>query len=856
MGAGPLTAQRKRFAIVSAVYNVAAYLDDFIRSIDEQSFPHDQLEVVMVDDGSTDDCLSRLNDWAAARPGVVTVLHQSNGGQASARNHGLTRATAEWVTFIDPDDMVEPGYLDAVHRLIDRFPGVPLVAANRWYLEEATGELRDGHPLRSMFADGDKKVELDRFPQYFWHHVGAGFFRLDDIRRLDLTFDTRVWPTFEDAHFSVRYQLGTSQSMILAASARYLYRRRADNSSTLQTSDQRPEKFTNVPRYGYLDVLERAREQLGFVPEWLQNLMLYELSWYLSAENRAAGSRTAAQGEVGAEFVRLVTEVRRYLDSEVIESFRVRPLSRLTRDLLLHAFSGPRWHSPYVRLDRYDRRHQDVRLVYRYVGEPPTEAVLLRGLPATGVRATTRELWYFGQVLMRERIIWMPANGTLRVQLNGVSMPLVRRDPEPQPTYLRPAAARKVLGVSPATPAKDRLRKRRASAAERQAKRLKRQAGRRWIQRRFDGAWVLHDRIHQAGDNAERLFEHLRSHRRDVNAWFVVEPGTPDWRRLKSGPLGDRVIAHGSREWKLLMIHCAHLISSHIDADVVAPSAIRPLRSFDWKFTFLQHGVIKDDMSRWLNEKWMTNLFITSTAPEYASIAGDGPYVFTPKEVQLTGLPRHDRLLSLAQRTPEERRDLILVAPTWRHYLNAPALPGTQRRALVENFQDSEYARTWGAFLNAPDLFEYAERQGLTIGFLPHPNLAPALSEIPLPAAVLRLSYDDQDVQQLLARTRVMVTDYSSLAFEAAYLVRPVVYLQFDADRMLLGDHLYRPGYFDYREHGFGPVEAAVPDAIEQVRRAVEDEPAFEHYLDRARRTFPFRDGRACERVVAAIEAL
>src|SRR3954453_18603862 len=87
------------FTIVSAVYNVSPYLDDFIGSLEKQTFGLDRVQIIMVNDGSTDDSREILERWRARRPGIVTVLDKPNGGQASARNLGLEHARGEWITF-------------------------------------------------------------------------------------------------------------------------------------------------------------------------------------------------------------------------------------------------------------------------------------------------------------------------------------------------------------------------------------------------------------------------------------------------------------------------------------------------------------------------------------------------------------------------------------------------------------------------------------------------------------------------------------------------------------------------------------------------------------------------------------
>jgi CDP-glycerol glycerophosphotransferase (TagB/SpsB family) len=392
---------------------------------------------------------------------------------------------------------------------------------------------------------------------------------------------------------------------------------------------------------------------------------------------------------------------------------------------------------------------------------------------------------------------------------------------------------------------------------------------RRWLRRapyralaavyrkRFHGAWVVMDRVHDADDNGERLFEYLRTMRPDINAWFVLEKDTPDWRRI--GASGEtRLVAHGSLRWKLLMLNAAWLLSSHADIPIVRPPEImRLVAGATWKFGFLQHGVTKDDLSLWLNRRWL-DLFVVSTEPELDSVVADGTsYIYTRKETRNTGLPRFDRLLGKGREVGAANRDLVIIAPTWRNWLTLPPEAATQRREVDDTFWTSEYYRNWLAVLTSDEVRAASRRRGWRIGFMPHPNVQSILAEMNLPSDVEPLAFAGVDVQALYARCALLVTDYSSVAFNIAYLDAPVVYFQFDRDQMLGGLHVGRQGYFDYFRDGFGPVVTEPDEAIKAIVAQIElgSRPTPE-YQARINATLVNRDGRACERVVAAVEEL
>ena len=230
---------------------------------------------------------------------------------------------------------------------------------------------------------------------------------------------------------------------------------------------------------------------------------------------------------------------------------------------------------------------------------------------------------------------------------------------------------------------------------------------------------------------------------------------------------------------------------------------------------------------------------------------------FSDKETRNTGLARFDRLLAVAGSVPEDDRTLVIVAPTWRTGLTGAIDPVTQKRVVDAAYWTSDYHANWIGLLRSDAVAAAVERRGWRLGFMPHPNMQPILPQLDLPSYVEPLSFEGTDVQGLYARCALLVTDYSSVAFNLAYLDRPVVYFQFDRDEMMRGGHMGRQGYFDYQRDGFGPVVDDLAGAERAVVAAIAGGPQpAPPYRARIEATFPVRDGRCCERIVAAVEEL
>ena len=90
-------------SIITPVYNVESYLNRCVESILNQSY--DNIELIMIDDGSTDGSSLLCDEWAT-KDNRIVVIHKENGGVSSARNAGLKAAKGDYLTFVDPDDFI------------------------------------------------------------------------------------------------------------------------------------------------------------------------------------------------------------------------------------------------------------------------------------------------------------------------------------------------------------------------------------------------------------------------------------------------------------------------------------------------------------------------------------------------------------------------------------------------------------------------------------------------------------------------------------------------------------------------------------------------------------------------------
>ncbi len=105
-------------SIIVPVYNCAGFLQRCVDSLTAQTY--DDIEIILVDDGSTDGSAALCDDLAV-RDSRITVLHRTNGGVSSARNAGIAAARGEFITFADADDYVNPDHIGGLRELMRKF---------------------------------------------------------------------------------------------------------------------------------------------------------------------------------------------------------------------------------------------------------------------------------------------------------------------------------------------------------------------------------------------------------------------------------------------------------------------------------------------------------------------------------------------------------------------------------------------------------------------------------------------------------------------------------------------------------------------------------------------------------------
>ncbi|GBG97256.1 glycosyltransferase family 2 protein [Lactococcus termiticola] len=159
-------AEKPLISVILPVYNAESYLAESLDSLLNQSYQ--ELEILAVNDGSTDQSLAILEAYAKA-DARLRVISQKNRGQGSARNQGLDEAQGAYISFVDSDDLLAPQYFEALLSALVESQADFSTSAYEKFKETKPDFSRIGKPARELFTGDEAERRFyagDRVPFY------------------------------------------------------------------------------------------------------------------------------------------------------------------------------------------------------------------------------------------------------------------------------------------------------------------------------------------------------------------------------------------------------------------------------------------------------------------------------------------------------------------------------------------------------------------------------------------------------------------------------------------------------------------------------------------------------------------
>ena len=211
-----------KISVIVPIYNVEQYLDKCIESIINQTYTN--LEIILVDDGSPDNCPAMCDNWAKKDKRII-VIHQDNKGGGAARNAALDVATGEIIAFVDSDDYISENMFEHLYKLIESGADIAecnyvMVNDDNICFENAESEITLYSPKDAMLEHIQNKL----FRQVIWNKL----YKKNTINNIRFPINTKI-----DDEFFTYQVIGNANTLIHSDKICYAYRQQ--NTSIMHT---------------------------------------------------------------------------------------------------------------------------------------------------------------------------------------------------------------------------------------------------------------------------------------------------------------------------------------------------------------------------------------------------------------------------------------------------------------------------------------------------------------------------------------------------------------------------------------------------------------------------------------------
>lgn len=347
--------------------------------------------------------------------------------------------------------------------------------------------------------------------------------------------------------------------------------------------------------------------------------------------------------------------------------------------------------------------------------------------------------------------------------------------------------------------------------------------------------WLICENGRSARDNGYHFYKYIKEKYPNDYCFYVIDKKCNDYNKIKQ--YGNIIQFKSFKHW-LFYLSAKFNISSQKDGNPNKPFfyIVHVIMGLFNNRVFLQHGITKD-MSEWLlykNTKF--KFFICGAKKEYEYVKK--MYGYPKESVKYIGFTRFDNL-----HNNKINKKQILIMPTWRNYL------GREKNNLAHKiiFKETEFYKNWNKLINDKQLIDYIEKEEITILFYPHINMQKFLKEFKSTSSKIKMIDLNTDIQQVLKESALMITDYSSVFMDFAYMRKPIIYFQFDQKEYR--EKQYAEGYFKYESNGFGPVFQNENDVVTQIiNYAKFNFIPEDKYKNRMEEFFEIYDQKNCER--------
>lgn len=879
-----------KFSIIIPIYNSEKFLKECLDSVINQTFK--DIEIICVDDGSTDHSKEILKEYKK-NDNRVKVIEQTHQGQGIARNNALEIAQGEYINFLDSDDKLSENTLDSVYKFFNKHENINIVSIPIIYLNGKDHELNYKFQLNKEIINLDANSPHNTNQNYsstqskpiIQTSINSTFIKKEAIK--NLKFNTKL--VSDEGLIFINKILLSQNKIGLVKDGKYYFRNNNENSLTNTANNKkdyynyRLTCFKEFINYSIKENDGKNRE----VPKFIQCAIIYSLK---SFEESPDFPKEMNEKEIN-EFWEDLYYILDYIDENIILNSSIIKKTYLSHFLIYlknhkefhietddknnillktknHKINNLKHHKLYFDIielkdgflnlsgnivSSCDSKVISIEAIKKYKGKKEVFKGKYIEYPRTP-RKTDRYLgidWRFnynfefkipiskkGNTKIKFQTVYKK-NGEKIIIKNELGFRKFAEISAYSHYYIKDSQillyGDKSFNIIPYKYIK--------------ALRLEISAIKKILtsseKYKFTSAfyrllyllllprmknkeiYLFMDRRDNTGDNGEHLFRYAVEQNDNIKKYFAVEKTAKTYEKLKK-EYGNKILEFGSFKHKFIYMFVDKFIGSQGYKNHINPFADKNLKLTQGISSppvyFLQHGVGKYNMTNWLR-KYDINFSLLLTVSDLDQKAFIENYNYDINIIQELGFPRYDNL------TKENLKKEIVIIPTWRKPLK------TEYDLL-----SSEYYSRWNNLLNNQKLIDFAKEKGYKIVYKPHPNSMKFLNLFKTEKITVDTNRRFHDI---LCESALMITDYSSVPFDFAYLKKPIIYYQYGDDGNFQGEPL-----IDDDASTFGPIIKEEDELINRIMKYIENNCKMEEkYKEKVDKFFKYNDKNNSKRV-------
>lgn len=347
-------------------------------------------------------------------------------------------------------------------------------------------------------------------------------------------------------------------------------------------------------------------------------------------------------------------------------------------------------------------------------------------------------------------------------------------------------------------------------------------------------------------DNARAMFEYVLENKKNVECYWIINENSSSIEEIEK--CNGKYLIKGSVENYLYFYKSKVVIFSHSMSSDIAPySYILPfIRKFNQNTlkVFTSHGVegfkkknAIDGKFIKLKERILKSYDIFISAGNIDKNIKINEWEIDEKKIKTLGMPRYDKL---NYKIHQEKKK-ILYMPTWRNWL-----------VDCKNIEDTEYYNQIKELITNKDLINILEKNEFELNIYIHHLMHKYIDNfrIGIPDNV-KLLPTNTNLQREIIESKIIITDYSSIAWDAFYMNKSIIFFRFDMNKY----EREIGSYINLNDNSLGSIVQTIPECIEEINRTINKK--VDIYLDSKDRKkyFEYEDFNNCRRYIELIES-